>query len=151
MLTSKHKAASENGLATNALKTSIIGQGITIQGEINTNADIRIDGKVIGNINSTAKVVVGESGYIEGDISAIQCDITGKVKGNFFIKELLSLRGKAEIEGDVKAGKISLEPTVMFNGSCRMGQTSSTLLESSEKNNQPLTVVLENVPAAQNI
>ncbi|MGN6617484.1 MAG: bactofilin family protein [Ilyomonas sp.] len=107
-------------------KTSIIGTGITITGDINTDADMRIDGKLIGTINSTAKVVIGSSGFIEGNVNAFQSEVTGKVTGSLSIKDLLNLKDKAEIRGDITAGKIMMEPTVTFNGKCVMNASSST-------------------------
>ena len=107
-------------------KTSIIGTGITITGDINTDADMRIDGKLIGTINSTAKVVIGSSGFIEGNVNAFQSEVTGKVTGSLSIKDLLNLKDKAEIKGDITAGKIMMEPTVTFNGKCVMNASSST-------------------------
>ena len=100
--------------------TSLIGLGLTIQGEINTDADIRIDGKLVGNIFSTAKVVIGADGVVEGNIQAQLADITGKVMGNLAITDLLTLREKAVVTGDISTVKMSMEQTVIFNGHCSM-------------------------------
>ena len=93
---------------------------MVINGSIATEGDIRIDGKLIGTVTSSAKVVVGEEGTVDGDITAQQVDITGNAKGNIIVKDLLTLRGQALVEGDIVAGKISMEPTVQFNGTCTM-------------------------------
>ena len=110
-------------------KTSIVGTGMAITGDILTDADIRIDGKLIGTITSTAKVVIGSEGMVEGNITALQADITGKVTGNLYIKEVLNLRENAALAGDVTAGKISMEPTVVFNGKCTMTVSSTQVVE----------------------
>jgi len=101
-------------------KTSIIGTGTYISGQITSEGDIRIDGKLAGTVKSTSKVVVGEEGIVEGDVIALHVDITGKVNGNVVVKDLLTLRGQALVQGDIIAGKISMEPTVSFNGTCTM-------------------------------
>ncbi len=113
-------------------KTSLIGAGMMISGEIITEGDIRIDGKLVGTIKSSSKVVVGEDGTVEGDINALQADVTGKVCGNITIKDLLTLRGHASIHGDVNAGKISMEPSVSFNGTCTMGSSASNVVEMTK-------------------
>lgn len=116
-------------------KTSMIGTGTVIHGEIISQSDIRIDGKLVGNVKCAAKVVVGAQGEIEGNIIAQQCDITGKVTGNMNIKDILNLRATASIKGDIVAGKISMEPTVQFNGKCTMqaGTVSQVVEMVAEK------------------
>jgi cytoskeletal protein CcmA (bactofilin family) len=94
--------------------TTIIGAGTVINGDISSNGDIRIDGTLIGNLSSKAKVLVGQEGVVEGDIM-------GKVTGMLKIKELLQLRGKCNVNGELYAGKLEVEPTATFNGSCHMG------------------------------
>lgn len=101
--------------------TTLIGAGTTLKGDLNSSSDLRIDGTVIGNINSSAKIVIGANGVVEGDISGNQADIVGKVAGNIRAKELLQLRGECEVTGNLFAGKLQVEPTATFNGQCHMG------------------------------
>lgn len=101
--------------------TTIIGAGTTINGNIESTGDIRIDGTLIGNLTSKAKVLVGAEGVIEGSIKGKNGDILGKVTGQIDIREVLQLRGKCIIDGDIFAGKLEVEPTATFNGRCHMG------------------------------
>ena len=101
--------------------TTIIGAGTVITGDITSNGDIRIDGTLIGNLSSKAKVLIGQDGVVEGDINGQQADIMGRVTGMLKIKELLQLRGKSNVNGELFAGKLEVEPTATFNGSCHMG------------------------------
>jgi cytoskeletal protein CcmA (bactofilin family) len=104
--------------------TTLIGAGTTLKGDISSNSDLRIDGTIIGNIHSSAKVVVGANGSVEGDISGNQADIIGKVKGNIKVKDLLQLRGDSAVTGNLQAGKLQVEPSATFNGQCHMGGTA---------------------------
>ena len=70
---------------------------------------------------ATAKIVIGSSGVVEGDISGNQADIVGKVSGNIRAKELLQLRGESVVTGNLYAGKLQVEPSATFNGQCHMG------------------------------
>ena len=106
---------------TNGSGATLIGAGTTLKGDIKSNNDLRIDGTVIGNINSNAKIIVGTSGVVEGDIMGNQADIVGKVSGNIRAKELLQLRGDSTVTGNIYAGKLQIEPTATFNGQCHMG------------------------------
>lgn len=106
---------------TNGSGATLIGAGTTLKGDISSNSDLRIDGTVIGNITSAAKIIIGSSGVVEGDISGNQSDIVGKVSGNIRSKELLQLRGECVVTGNLYAGKLQIEPTATFNGQCHMG------------------------------
>lgn len=106
---------------TNGNGATLISTGSTLKGDISSSSDLRIDGTVIGNIHSSAKIIIGGSGVVEGDISASQTDISGKVSGNIRAKELLQLRGESVVTGNLYAGKLQIEPTATFNGQCHMG------------------------------
>jgi cytoskeletal protein CcmA (bactofilin family) len=106
---------------TNGNGATLIGAGTTLKGDIKSNSDLRIDGTVIGNITSAAKIIIGSSGVVEGDITGNQADIVGKISGNIRAKELLQLRGECVVTGNLYAGKLQIEPTATFNGQCHMG------------------------------
>jgi cytoskeletal protein CcmA (bactofilin family) len=101
--------------------TTLVSAGTSLKGDISSNSDLRIDGTIIGNISSNAKIVIGASGVVEGDITGNQADIVGKVSGNIKTKDLLQLRGDCVVNGNVYAGKLQVEPTATFNGQCHMG------------------------------
>ncbi|MCG2615573.1 polymer-forming cytoskeletal protein [Terrimonas sp. NA20] len=109
--------------------TTLIGAGTTLKGDISSNSDLRIDGTIIGNISSTAKVVVGANGIVEGDITGNQADIIGKVTGNVKAKDLLQLRGDSIVNGNLYAGKLQVEPSATFNGQCHMGAATAESIE----------------------
>ncbi len=118
------KSRSEIEMPTTSSGTSLIGPGTTIKGDVVSNGDIRIDGTLKGNISGSAKVLIGAEGVVEGDIEGFQADILGKVSGKIIVKDLLNLRGKATIKGNVSAGKLQVEPSVTFNGQCHVGEDS---------------------------
>ena len=100
--------------------TTLIGAGTVLKGDINSNSDLRIDGTITGNIQCSAKVIVGANGVVEGDITGNQADIMGRVNGNVKAKDLLQLRGESTVNGNLYAGKLQIEPTATFNGQCHM-------------------------------
>ena len=116
MFTSKTKTTE-----TPVGSTTIIGAGTVITGDIESSGDIRIDGKLIGNLSSKAKVLIGQDGIVEGDIIGQQADVMGKITGKIKIYELLQLRGKSNVSGEITTGKLEVEPSASFNGSCQMG------------------------------
>jgi cytoskeletal protein CcmA (bactofilin family) len=125
---------------------TLVSAGTTLKGDISSNSDLRIDGTIIGNVNSGAKIVIGANGSVEGNITGNQADIVGKVTGNVKTKDLLQLRGDCVVKGNLYAGKLQVEPTAIFNGQCHMGTPAnstnadgSNIVEVS-KNGQPQTV-----------
>lgn len=112
---------------------NLIGVGTSINGDINSGGDLRIDGTVIGNVNSKARLVLGPNGKIEGDIHAQNADIQGSVKGKIMVAEILFLKGSAQISGDIVTNKLVVENGAEFNGSCVMKSTSR-MVEDTPKN-----------------
>lgn len=118
MFTSRSKSTNEEQVTDS---TSMIGAGTNITGHLDTNGDIRIDGTLKGNIYGKAKVLIGPMGVVEGDIHCREANIMGQVTGCIKVMELLHLKGKAAVAGDIHTSKLLIEPTVNFNGQCHMG------------------------------
>lgn len=106
---------------TNSSNT--IGKGTYLEGNVETHGNIRIEGKVTGNIKSKSKVALGIGSLVNGNIISQNADIEGEVKGRIEIAELLVLKATAVIHGDIFTGKLVVEPGAIFNGSCKMGAT----------------------------
>ncbi len=109
--------------------TSIIGAGVTLKGDINSSADIRIDGFLKGNIVCSSRVFIGADGVVEGNVEGRQADVIGKVTGNIKTAETLNLRASASVTGDIYVGKLQVDPTVNFNGHCYMNPANSNIVE----------------------
>jgi len=99
---------------------TIIAAGTSLKGDMNSTGDIRIDGSLEGNIHCSAKVVIGSNGSVSGDINGQQADIMGKVTGTIRVKELLQLKGGSQVQGNLHAAKLQIEPSANFNGQCHM-------------------------------
>jgi cytoskeletal protein CcmA (bactofilin family) len=117
---------------------SIIAAGTTLKGDITSNGDIRIDGTLHGNIDCTAKVVIGANGAVEGDINGQQADIMGKVTGTIKVKELLQLKGGSNVSGNIHASKLQIEPSANFNGQCHMNNSAPAKSNGSLSENKTL-------------
>lgn len=115
MLRRKEKAQFESPDRLNRLV-----EGTKVVGDIITDSNLRIDGEIVGNVFSRSKVVIGELGVIFGNISCLEADIEGKVNGSLEIEELLVLREKSKIVGDILTSKLHIEEGAVFLGSCHM-------------------------------
>ncbi|MBK8043479.1 MAG: polymer-forming cytoskeletal protein [Haliscomenobacter sp.] len=95
--------------------------GTTIEGTVRSEKDIRIEGKIKGKLFCDAKVVIGPSGQIEGEMRCVNAVIEGKMDGALFVKELLNIRDSAQVSGDVTTGKLVIQSGAVFNVNCTMG------------------------------
>src|SRR4051794_15378749 len=105
---------------------TLISSGTSLKGDVKSENDLRIDGTIHGNVYSSAKIIVGPSGFVEGNIEGLNADITGKVTGNITVKELLQLRGESNVNGNIFATKLQVDPTASFNGRCQMAASVVT-------------------------
>ncbi len=119
----------ENNMAKNndydAKSVNTIGAGTIVKGDITSDGDFRIVGKLIGTIQSKGKVVIGKNGSVEGDVFCKNADVSGIVIGTMKVDELLSLTSSSSLEGQVSVGKISIEAGAKFSGQCNMSNTNA--------------------------
>lgn len=124
MFTSKedHKAAEEISNSSN-----IIGKGTKLEGDIETFGNIRIEGKIIGNVKTKSKIALGQSSHVEGNILAQNAEVAGEVKGKLEVTDVLILKPTAVINGDIVTNKLIVETGATFNGGCKMGSASKDI------------------------
>jgi cytoskeletal protein CcmA (bactofilin family) len=118
MLTSKEQKRVADEISNSS---NTIGKGTFLEGNIETYVNIRVEGKVVGNVKSKSKVALGSSSHVQGNIIAQNADIEGEVRGRLEVSELLVLKATAVINGDIATGKLVVEPGAVFNGTCKMG------------------------------
>lgn len=110
---------------------SILNVGTFIEGDFSTEGDLRIDGRLNGNLICKGRLVIGEHAIITGDIVCDNIDVSGSILGNIKAKDTLHLRQTATLQGDVMSAKFVVEPQAKFVGNCRMlpkGEFSFDLL-----------------------
>lgn len=101
-------------------KTNRIVEGTIIRGNILSQADFRLDGDLVGNFQSNGKIVIGPAGSVKGDIVCKNADIEGKFEGKIQVTEILNIKSKASIHGEVICGKLAVEPGAEFSATCVM-------------------------------
>ena len=102
-------------------KINSIMEGTVIEGEVRSDSNVRIDGKVKGTINVRGRLIVGATGIVEGNVTCQSSDIEGTVKGKINCQDLLSLKATAKLDGDIITKKLAIEPGAEFTGNCNMG------------------------------
>ncbi len=94
--------------------------GTSITGDVKTIGDIRVDGKLAGSIECKNKLVVGVQGDVEGEITCKNADISGAIKANMNVEEMVTLKSTSKFIGDIKANKLAVEPGAIFSGKCEI-------------------------------
>lgn len=108
-----------NGGGASHARNNLV-KGTIVDGNITSQSDIRIDGRVNGNINCQAKLVIGPGGYVEGEITCQNAVIEGHVVGNIRAEEKLKLSRSAALNGKITTGSLDIEPGAAFNGACEI-------------------------------
>lgn len=137
MFNNKQEKIAQAQEITNSSNT--IGKGTTITGDVETFGNIRVDGKVIGNVTTKSKLVLGNTSHIEGNILAQNAEIEGEVKGIVEVSELLVLKPSAVVHGNIITNKLLVESGATFNGDCKMGTSTKNIKIGEEtKESKPL-------------
>lgn len=104
---------------------NMVGLGTVIKGDMSSDGDLRIDGKIEGNVTTKSKIAMGAAALIMGNVSARSADISGRIDGDLMINETLFLRSSAKINGQVHTSKLVVESGAEFNGNCRMNSSDA--------------------------
>ena len=116
----KEKDKEEGTKGKGAEVIGIIGKGMTIEGKLTFSETVRIDGSFKGEIEATGTMVVGDSGYVEGNIRVGSAIVTGEIKGVLEASVRVELRPPAKMRGDIKTPNLIIGDGVVFEGSCVM-------------------------------
>ena len=101
--------------------SNTIGKVTTVEGNIETYGNLRVDGRVVGNIVTKSKLVLGQTSQVEGNILAQNAEVLGEIKGKIEVSDLLILKPSSVIRGDILTSKLIVETGATFNGGCKMG------------------------------
>ncbi|WP_026905001.1 bactofilin family protein [Pedobacter glucosidilyticus] len=112
---------------------NIVGVGTQIKGDLETSGDIRIDGKITGNLLSKAKVVIGQTGEVNGNIHSDSAEVSGLVNGNISSSETLYLKATAQVNGDIVSNKLVVENGANFTGHCQTGLSQTKSISEKKK------------------
>lgn len=132
MLSSGHHSINNNMFGANNNRTETTSSnrsahnslvaGTVITGNLQSEMDIRIDGTLEGNLESAAKVIIGNKALITGDINCQSIVIQGKVEGNIWAQSYLHIQETGRVEGNITTHKLIIEDGAVFNGASVTGQ-----------------------------
>ncbi len=107
---------------------SLVGSSSTFRGDIDTKGTIRIDGIVEGNVGADW-VVIGEKAHVRGDITSRGIVVGGRIDGNLRAKEIVEIRSKGQVCGEIHTSKLTVIEGAVFEGRSSMQREESNVVE----------------------
>jgi cytoskeletal protein CcmA (bactofilin family) len=111
---------------------SIVGKNSDISGELNVSGTLRIDGMVRGKLNAEC-VIVSESAMVKGDIKARAIIVGGKVEGNLIGEEIIEIKSKGMVLGEIFTNKFFVIEGGTLNGRVQMRKDESNVIPIEPK------------------
>lgn len=127
-------------LNTGGTTVNILASGTEFEGKVKTEGDIRIDGKFIGDLQCTAKVIIGPSGSYNGTIHCDNAVIEGAFQGKLNVKSLLEVKENGKLAGEIKTNKLIVQAGAIFDVSCNMGDKKATPIPSSSQEKRTISL-----------
>ncbi len=115
---------------------SIVGTGMTIKGDCETDGALRIEGTIRGDVRAGKSVVIGKDGFLEGTIYTQDAVIAGRVLGAVYAESRLELKATSEISGEIQARRMHVEDGAALKGQVAVGEGAVT---SARKPGQALS------------
>lgn len=122
---SEQKGKTNGIVSSSSSSSNSLVQGTNIEGSLQADKDIRIDGTLTGNLNCKGKVIIGPTGFISGDVQCENAVIEGRFEGMMMVSDVLHVKETARVEGDVTTQKLVVQPGSIFNVKCKMGTPDS--------------------------
>jgi len=104
---------------------SIVGAGMHVRGDMDTDGVVKIEGTVEGTVRARAQVLVAKGGLVHGDIETAEAVIGGAVDGSILARERVDVQAGATVEGDVTTRRIAVADGAKLNGQVRMGEAAA--------------------------
>ncbi|HEY0829199.1 MAG TPA: polymer-forming cytoskeletal protein [Bacilli bacterium] len=105
---------------------TLVGEGSVFEGRIKSEASLRVEGQIIGDIECLGDVTVGEHGLVKSNISARDITIAGSVHGNVVTKGTLTITSSGQLYGNTSAHSLIIEEGGIFQGASKMDSKSAT-------------------------
>lgn len=127
MFGTKTKEKTTNGFVTGQTDVSansescVIAEGTVIEGIFKSSEDVRLDGKIIGEVSCEKRLVMGKEGIVEGKITTLDAVVRGRVDGEIRVSGILHLQETAHIEGKIVARKLIMDEGAAYSGECNIG------------------------------
>jgi len=111
---------------------ALIGANSNFRGDIDTKGTLRIDGALVGNANADW-IILGEKSSIKGDLTSRGIVVGGRIEGNLSAKEIVEIKSKGQVFGDIHTSKLTIVEGGLFDGRSNMTKEESKIVEFQAK------------------
>ena len=112
----------DKGKATGT--TSLLSKEVKIEGDIQGNEDLQVDGQLKGSVKIAGNIVVGPTGLVEADVEADNVIVQGQITGNVLVRKQLQIQSSGKLLGDCMAQTIDIKEGALFEGRSKMIRSS---------------------------
>jgi cytoskeletal protein CcmA (bactofilin family) len=102
------------------MASTVIGAGITIEGEITTDEDVVVLGTVRGKVSAKEAVTIQQGATVEADVVGGTLVVAGALTGNVTASDRVDLQAGARVVGNVKAARVTIADGAQFKGNVDM-------------------------------
>jgi cytoskeletal protein CcmA (bactofilin family) len=106
-------------------ETTVLGQPVSFEGEIQGKEDLTIEGTMKGRIKLDGHLTISATGKVEADVQAVNVTIGGRLMGNVQASGKVSITSAAEFNGEIKSKSISIEDGAYLKAVIELGQQPS--------------------------
>lgn len=111
---------------------NFIGHTTSIEGNIVSEGDLHINGKVKGTIKCSGSISLGDEGRIEGEVFAENAIVGGEINGKLVTKAKVTLESKSTLIGELSCARLSIEEGAVFDGNAAMSGSSKSVSPKQE-------------------
>jgi cytoskeletal protein CcmA (bactofilin family) len=121
--------------------TACLGATVVVKGEITSDEDLQIDGKVEGPVLlRESRLTVGHTAHLNSQVTAREVVVFGQISGNVIARERVEIKKDGQVIGDITTTRISLEEGAYFKGHIEIERTASAVSETKEKEAEEIPV-----------
>lgn len=120
MAQAEKSATHAQGTAQNGTNVVNLGPRDVLQGRLEIQGDLKIQGNVEGELKATGDVTIDSTATIQASIEGSNVSVRGQVTGNVTAKRRLTLGGSGRLNGDVRVARLTVEDGATLNGNVTM-------------------------------
>ncbi|MBT3191643.1 MAG: polymer-forming cytoskeletal protein [Verrucomicrobia bacterium] len=95
---------------------TVIGEDVEISGNVKCENDIKLNGKLNGDLTCGSQAMIGNTSAVKGNMTVETVSIMGQINGNITAKDKIELKSTARLHGDIRAKRLTVEDGVTFVG-----------------------------------
>jgi cytoskeletal protein CcmA (bactofilin family) len=114
-------------MENNSTTQSVIAADVEITGTVKSSGNVRIDGKLDGELNCEGDATIGKEAKIKGNLSVSSVTIEGTVNGNIAARDRIEMKSSARVTGDIRSKRLSVEDGVTFIGKSEVNPSGAPI------------------------